>query len=270
MHFISLNDGVKIPVIGLGVWKSKNGKECYDAVLKALEIGYRHIDTAAIYGNEESVGKAIADSKILREELFITTKLWNSDQSYPRCLDALKLSLDRLGLSYVDLYLIHFPVTSTRKQAWKGLLELKEKKLTRSIGVSNYTVSHLQEMKTYSDVVPSVNQVEFHPFLNQIELAHYCKKENILIEAYSPLAHGQKVDDAELEKMGKSYGKTPAQILIRWSIQSGFAPLPKSVNPKRILENFGVFEFTLSDADFQKLNSMNSDLRTCWDPSDVK
>ncbi|PKA02585.1 aldo/keto reductase, partial [Leptospira ellisii] len=234
---VILNNGVSMPIFGLGVWKTKSGKECTDAVLAALEAGYRHIDTAKIYGNEEDVGKAIRESGIPRNEIFVTTKLWNADQGKGKSRKALEGSLKSLGMDYVDLYLVHFPVASKRSDSWRELEKAYHDKLSRSIGVSNYTIRHLNELLRDAQITPAVNQVEFHPFLNQKDLLETCKKNKIQLEAYSPLAHGQKTNDPQIAAIAKKYGKTPAQILIRWSIEQNIVVIPKSVKKERILEN---------------------------------
>ncbi|MFB5649433.1 aldo/keto reductase [Leptospira wolffii] len=262
---VRLNNGNEMPVFGLGVWKTKSGKECVDAVLWALEAGYRHIDTAKIYGNESDVGTAIRKSGIPREEIFVTTKLWNSDQRDPR--KNLEGSLKSLGLESIDLYLIHFPVASTRKQAWKELEKAYKEGLVRAIGVSNYTVPHIRELLGYAEILPAVNQVEYHPFLNQNDLLELCKEKGIVLEAYSPLAHGQKISDPKLSAMATKYKKTPAQILIRWAIDKGMVVIPKSVRKERILENSQVFDFSLSKEDLMEMESWNENFRTCWDPT---
>lgn len=266
---VVLNNGISMPIFGLGVWKTKSGKECTEAVLNALEAGYRHIDTAKIYSNEEDVGKAIRESGIPRKEIFITTKLWNADQGSDKARKALESSLEKLGIDQVDLYLIHFPVTSKRKDSWKELEKAYHDKLCRSIGVSNYTISHLVELLKDSQITPAVNQVEFHPFLNQIDLFEYCKKHKIQLEAYSPLAHGQKIEDPKIAKIAKKYGKTSAQILIRWAIEQNIVVIPKSVKKERIVENSQVFDFKISDEDMNTLNGLDENFRTCWDPSEV-
>lgn len=263
---LTLHNGQKIPQLGLGVWKAAAG-DCYRAVRTALEVGYRHIDTARIYGNEEDVGRAVRDSGIAREEIYVTTKLWNSDQ--PKALRAFNDSLARLGLDYVDLYLVHFPVTKTRAQAWKDMEQILASGKTRSIGVSNYTPRHLDELLSASSVKPVVNQIELHPWLAQKELRHYCEARGILIEAYSPLAHGQKAEDLSLKPMADRYGKTVAQLLLRWSIQKGNIVLVKSVSPKRIAENIAIFDFEIDDTDMAKLDALDTNLRTCWDPSNT-
>ncbi|AYV55241.1 aldo/keto reductase [Leptospira kmetyi] len=266
---VVLNNGISMPIFGLGVWKTKSGKECTEAVLNALEAGYRHIDTAKIYSNEEDVGKAIRESGIPRKEIFITTKLWNADQGSDKARKALESSLEKLGIDQVDLYLIHFPVTSKRMDSWKELERAYHDKLCRSIGVSNYTITHLAELLKDSQITPAVNQVEYHPFLNQVDLFDYCKKHKIQLEAYSPLAHGQKIEDPKIAKIAKQYGKTPAQILIRWAIEQDIVVIPKSVKKERIIENSKVFDFKISEADMKTLNSLDENFRTCWDPSEV-
>ncbi|EKN97063.1 MULTISPECIES: aldo/keto reductase [Leptospira] len=264
-----LNNGISMPILGLGVWKTKSGKECKEAVLNALEAGYRHIDTARIYDNEVDVGQAIRESGIPRKEIFITTKLWNADQGSDKTRKALENSLDRLGIDFVDLYLIHFPVTSKRMDSWKELEKLYHDKLCKAIGVSNYTIIHLTELLKNSQITPAVNQVEFHPFLNQIHLLEYCKKHKIQLEAYSPLAHGQKIEDPTIAKIAQKYDKTPAQILIRWAIEQKIVVIPKSIKKERIIENSKVFDFAISEEDMKILNSLDEDFRTCWDPSEV-
>lgn len=265
---VTLNNGLSMPILGLGVWKTQSGN-CREAVLNALEAGYRHIDTAKIYSNEEDVGKAIKESGIPRKEIFITTKLWNADQGSNKTRKALETSLKKLGIDQVDLYLIHFPVTSQRMDSWKELEKAYHDKLCKSIGVSNYTITHLTELLKNSEVTPTVNQVEFHPFLNQVNLFEFCKKHKIQLEAYSPLAHGQKVEDPKIAEIAKKYGKTPAQILIRWAIEQKIVVIPKSTKKERIVENSKVFDFKISEEDMKILNSLDENFRTCWDPSEV-
>ncbi|TGK06463.1 aldo/keto reductase [Leptospira fletcheri] len=262
---IRLNNGVPMPVLGIGVWKTKSGKECKDALRWAFEAGIRHVDTARIYGNEEDVGEAVRESGIPRKELFITTKLWNGDQKEAR--KHLELSLRNLGMDYVDLYLIHFPIAGTRKQAWKELEKAYKDGLAKSIGVSNYTVPHLEEILSHAEIVPAINQVEFHPFLNQTELSRKCSEHGIVLEAYSPLAHGKRISDPKLLRLAEKYRKTPAQILIRWAIDKGFVVIPKSVRKERIRENSEVFDFALSSEDLAEMETWNENFRTCWDPT---
>ncbi|MCZ8344064.1 MAG: aldo/keto reductase [Leptospira sp.] len=262
------NQSIPVPVLGLGVWKSKPN-ECYQAVLSALEFGYRHIDTAAIYGNESDVGRAIKDSSIPRNQIFLVTKLWNADQGYDSSFIALDRSLEKLGTDYVDMYLIHFPVTGKRLASWKALGEIQKSGKARSIGVSNFMVNHLEELIKESGTVPAMNQVEYHPFLQDQSLKEYCKKQNILLEAYSPLAHGSKLEDPRLSELAKKYNKSNAQILIRWSLESGNVVIPKSKSKERIKENALVFDFELEESDKSLIDSWSENFRTCWDPSSV-
>ncbi len=266
---LQLSDGHLIPQLGLGVWQISAGKTA-DVVLAALEAGYRHIDTASAYGNEESVGTAIRMSGIPRESIFVTTKLWNSDHGNPE--PALDTSLRKLKMNYVDLYLIHFPVRQ-RRQSWRALEALQRKGKTRSIGLSNFTIAHLRELLAESETVPAVNQVEFHPYLYQQDLLAFCQAKGIFIEAYSPLTHGERLKDPRLVAIAKKYSssktKSTAQILIRWALQHGLVVIPKSSNRRRILENADVFDFEISEDDMRLLDSFNENLRTCWDPSDA-
>jgi methylglyoxal/glyoxal reductase len=259
-----LNNGVEIPRLGLGVYQASPGESTLRAVKYALKIGYRLIDTAWLYGNEGDVGRAILESDIERDEIFITTKVWNSDQGYRSTLSACERSLQRLGLPYVDLYLIHWPVEGQGKDTWKAMIQLLREGKTRAIGVSNYEISHLQEIFQNFDVIPSVNQVEFHPFLFQEKLLEFCKNSNIQLEAYSPLTRGQRLDHPTLAGLAKKYGRNSAQILIRWSLQHGLVVIPKSIHENRIMENIQVFDFQLEESDMNLLNSLNEDLHTIF------
>jgi len=288
---LNLNDGRKIPQLGLGVWRISAGRKCEAALCTAFEAGYRHIDTASLYGNEESVGAAVRTSGIPREEIFVTTKLWNSDHASPE--RALEASLRRLKFDYVDLYLIHYPVPQ-RLKSWRTLEKLQQQGKARSIGVSNFTIRHLTELFGQTGVVPAVNQVEFHPYLYQRELLDFCFARGIVIEAYSPLTKGERLNDRKLVAVAKKYRKTspqlpprqsilpfmsglsdgdgtrsPAQILIRWAIQHDLVVIPKSANPDRIRENADVFDFKITDEDMRILDGFNENLRTCWDPTDA-
>lgn len=263
---VTLNDGVLMPLVGLGVWKCFES-EARDAVTAALTAGYRHIDTAFFYENEREVGEAVRASGLSREAVFVTSKLWTTDHGYERALKAFDASAENLGLGTVDLFLSHFPVSRRRVETWKALIELKKAGRVRSIGVSNYTITHLREIMDATGVPPSVNQVELHPYLTQRELVAFCKAAGIQVVAYSPLTHGLKLKDPKLAAVAARYGKSPAQILIRWSLQHGYGVLPKSSDPQRIVANAAVFDFTLSEADMQTLDGFNEDLRTCWDPT---
>ncbi len=288
---LTLNDSHLIPQLGLGVWQTRAGPTCEAAVLAALEAGYRHIDTAAMYGNEESVGAAIRMSGIPRENIFVTTKLWNSDHGNPA--RALETSLRKLKLDYVDLYLIHYPVRE-RRESWRALEALRAEGKARSIGVSNFTIRHLTELLAETKTVPAVNQVEFHPYLYQRDLLDFCAGEGIVIEAYSPLTKGVRLKDPKLVAVAKKYSKTepqqatpwsrlplldrlsrvsetksPAQILIRWALQHGLVVIPKSANRRRIFEDADVFDFEISAEDMEILDRFNENLRTCWDPTNA-
>ncbi|HWP23700.1 MAG TPA: aldo/keto reductase [Candidatus Binatia bacterium] len=284
---IALNDGRRIPRLGLGVWRIPNGRKCESAVLTAFEAGYRHIDTASLYGNEESVGAAVRASGIPREEIFVTTKLWNSDHGNPE--RALETSLRKLKLDYVDLYLIHYPVPE-RLKSWRVLEKMKRQEKALSIGVSNFTIGHLTELLAQTEIVPAINQVEFHPYLYQRELLEFCAARGIALEAYCPLTQGQRLNDPKLLAIAKKYPgpsmpparrqtalwfrrsasaetRSPAQILIRWAIQHNLVVIPKSAHPDRIRENAQVFDFEIAAEDMQALDGFNENLRTCWDPT---
>jgi diketogulonate reductase-like aldo/keto reductase len=274
---ITLNNKTKIPVIGLGVYKAQEGGEVENAVKWALEAGYRLIDTAKIYGNEEGVGEAIKNSGISRKEIFVTTKLWNEDQGYENTLKAIDGSLESLGLGYVDLYLIHWPSASAdrndsinkRKETWRAMEEIYKSGKAKAIGVSNYTIQHLEEMKQYAEVMPAVNQVEFHPFLFQQELQTYCSDHGTLLEAYSPLMKGRNIEDARITTVAKNYKKTNAQVLIRWSLQHGCVVIPKSTNKERINQNLDVFDFEISKEDMKKLDALHENKHEAWDPTAI-
>lgn len=266
---IKLNSDVEIPVLGLGVYQTPPGKTTQSAVRTALGFGYRHFDTARIYGNESDVGQAIRDSGISREEVFITTKLWNQDQGYDSTIRACDASLKRLGLDFLDLYLIHFPVTGMRQDSWRAMKKLLETGKCRAVGVSNYTIRHLEELLENSDLVPAVDQVEFNPFLYQKELLDYCTSKNIQIEAYSPLTRGERLNHPRIARIATELTKSPAQVLIRWGLQHGLVVIPKSAREQRIRENSHVFDFRLSTNDMIELDSLNEDLRTNWDPSNI-
>lgn len=266
---VSLNNGVQIPSLGLGVYQSPPGTITQNAVRVALQMGYRHVDTAAIYGNETDVGLAVKDRGVSREQVFVTTKLWNADQGYDSTIAACNNSLKKLGLKYLDLYLIHWPVPELRNESWKAMTALLKDGKARSVGVSNFTIDHLEELLATTDIVPAVNQVEFHPFLFQKKLLDYCNQKSIHLEAYAPLTRGEKLDHPVIKQTASKYSKSPAQVLIRWSLQHGLVVIPKSVKEERIRENSSVFDFEISESDMKKLDSLNEDFRTCWDPTEV-
>ena len=264
----TLHNGVEMPWLGLGVFLVKDGEEVVNSVRAALEVGYRSVDTAAAYKNEEGVGKAIAESNVPREELFITTKVWNADQGYEATLAAFDVSMKKLGLEYLDLYLIHWPLPSQGKfiDTWKALEKLYKDGRVRAIGVSNFKVHHLEEVIAKGEIVPMVNQVEYHPRFNQRELHDFCKKHGIQLEAWSPLMQGGLLEEPILVELAKKYNKSTAQIIIRWDIQTGVVTIPKSVKPHRIAENKDVFDFELSEEDMDKISALNQDQRMFADP----
>ena len=259
-----LNNGIEIPYIGLGVYQSPPGETTRRAVRYALKIGYRHIDSAQLYGNETDVGRAVRESGIRREEIFITTKVWNSYQGYDSTLQACEGSLRRLGLSYVDLYLIHWPVQGLSDDTWRAMIKLWRQGKAHAIGVSNYSISQLRDLLQNSDIVPAVNQIEFHPFLYQQELLQYCKINRIQLEAYSPLTRAKRLNHQNIIDVAKKYEKTPAQVLIRWILQHDIIVIPKSIHEERIHENSQVFSFRLEPEDMKLLDSLNENLSTLF------
>ena len=264
-----LNNGIEIPHLGLGTWVGTSNPtpgSTKRAVLHALKTGYRHVDTAKIYGNEGEVGEAARESGLSREEVFVTTKLWNGDQGYDTVLEAFEKSLKRLGFAFLDLYLIHWPVEKRRLESWKALEKLLNEGKCRAIGVSNFTEVHLEELIENSSIVPSVNQVEFSPYLNQENLLNFCRSHGIWLEAYSPLTRGKKLRDPKLMEIAQRYAKTSAQVLIRWALQKEMIVLPKSFDVKRIEENSNIYDFKIADRDMKVLDSMNENLRNSWDP----
>jgi diketogulonate reductase-like aldo/keto reductase len=266
---VELNNGVGMPILGLGVYKSQPGEETEHAVSHALKVGYRHIDTAKLYANERDVGLALLKSGIQREEVFITTKLWNSDHGYDATLRAFESSLERLGLEYLDLYLLHWPVEELRQDSWRAMETILAGGSCRAVGVSNYTIRHLEELLGTSKVVPAVNQVEFTPFLYQSKLLRYCREQNIQLEAYSPLTRGRKFNHPILIEIAANYDRSVPQILIRWAIEHEVVVIPKSATRARIEENSSVFDFSISDSDMAALDALNEDLHLCWNPTNV-
>lgn len=261
---ITLNNGVKMPQFGLGVFKVADDVAA-STVKFAIESGYRHIDTAAVYKNEVGVGQGIIDSGIKREDLFVTTKVWNSDQGYETTLAAFEASRQRLQLDYIDLYLVHWPVKGKIVETYRALEELYAKGLVRAIGVSNFKEHHLEEIMQHCKVVPAVNQVEYHPLLTQEPLKQYCDKHNIPLTAWSPLMQGN-LDLPLLQELAEKYGKSPAQIVLRWDIQQGVITIPKSTTPSRIVENADIFDFELSAEDMTRISALNKDSRFGPDP----
>lgn len=269
---IKLNNGIDIPVLGLGVFRNPSGESTRNAVWTALKNGYRHIDTARIYGNEEDVGTAIRHCGLERSEVFVTTKLWNSDQGYQGTINAFQESLHRLHLDYVDLYLMHWPVEGLRLESWRAMEKILAGGKVRAIGVSNFMTHHLKELLDHCEVIPAVNQIEMSPYLylTRQEILEMCRERGIVVEAYSPLTKGRKLDDPDLVRIAGKYGKTTAQVLIRWAIDHGFVVLPKSARSLRIIENGAVFDFTLSKEDMTFLDGLDGNLVTGWDPAQAK
>lgn len=268
---LRLNNGVEMPRLGLGVYRAAAGSTTRDAVRWALEAGYRHVDTAAIYRNEADVGRAIRDSGIPREDVFVTTKLAPDDQGYDTALAAFDASLERLGMEYVDLYLIHWPVPELRLESWRALEQIYEERRARAIGVSNYMVQHLEELLPRCTVVPAVNQIELSPWSwrSRQDVVGLCRAHGIALEAYSPLTKGRRLDDPVLRTVAERVGRTPAQVLIRWALQRDLIVIPKSANRGRIRENADVFDFTLSRADMERLEALDEGLVTGWDPTEA-
>ena len=264
---LTLNNDVEMPRLGIGTWQIRDGRPVRRTLEWAFEAGYRHVDTAAMYGNERGVGRAIRESEIPREEMFVTTKLWNSDHGYDNALRAFDESMQRLSLETVDLYLIHWPVSGQRAETWRALERIYEEGRARAIGVSNYTIRHLEDLFTTANVAPAVNQVEFHPWLYQKDLLDYCNEHDIVLEAYSPLTKGERLDDPELQKFAEKYDKSPAQILIRWVLQHDMVVIPKSSNPDHIRANADVFDFEISEQDMCRIDAFDENYHCTWDPT---
>lgn len=256
-----LANGVEMPWFGLGVFKVQEGQEVVDSVKAAIKAGYRSIDTATVYGNEEGVGQAIRESGVAREELFITTKVWNNDQGYDSTLAAFDLSLSKLGLDYVDLYLVHWPIRAKYKDTWRALEKLYADGKVRAIGVSNFQIDHLEDLLTETNVKPMVNQVELHPLLSQLELREYCKAQGIQIEAWAPLAQGNLLDNEVIADIAARHNKTLPQVILRWDLQNGIVTIPKSVKEERIIANADIFDFELSEDEISRINALNNNQR---------
>jgi diketogulonate reductase-like aldo/keto reductase len=256
-----LANGVEMPWFGLGVFKVQEGQEVVDSVKAAIKAGYRSIDTATVYGNEEGVGQAIRESGVARDELFITTKVWNNDQGYDSTLAAFDLSLSKLGLDYVDLYLVHWPIRAKYKDTWRALEKLYADGKVRAIGVSNFQIDHLEDLLTEANVKPMVNQVELHPLLSQLELREFCRAQGIQIEAWAPLAQGHLLDNAVIADIAARHNKTLPQVILRWDLQNGIVTIPKSVKEERIIANADIFDFELSEDEISRINALNNNQR---------
>ena len=266
---VTLDNGVKMPAFGLGVYKVDEGEQIEKTIQTALELGYRLIDTASFYNNEEGVGQAIRNSGIPREELFITTKVWNSEQGYENTLKAFEDSMERLGLDYLDLYLVHWPVKGKYLETWRALEELYREGRVKAIGVSNFKIHHLQDLLSHAAEKPVINQVELHPLLSQVELRDFCQQNEIKVEAWSPLSRGRFLEEPVLGKIAAQHGKTPAQVILRWHLQNQIIPIPKSVTPSRLKENADIFDFQLSQKELEEMNRLNKDQRFGADPDHI-
>jgi diketogulonate reductase-like aldo/keto reductase len=266
---ISMSDGHKIPQIGLGLWQVKDQAEFNTAFQTGIDVGYRHFDSAQAYENEHYLGEAWEKSGVPRDELFLTTKIKVQNFGRKHVGSSFMESLQKAQSDYFDLLLLHFPVTLLRKNAWLELEKIKAAGGAKSIGVSNYTIRHLEEMKEYANEVPAVNQIELHVFLQQPELIKYCQDHDIVVEAYSPLAHAHAMDEPIIQAIADKHGKTYAQIMLRWLVEQEMVILPKSVTPSRIKENFEVFDFELDGEDLEKIAQLDRDMRTCWSPVHV-
>ena len=266
---IKLNDGMTMPLFGLGVWRLESGKETRDAVSYALGLGYKHIDTASMYNNEEDVGVAIQESSLPREKLFITTKVNSSELGYDSTLEACERSLKKLKLTYLDLFLIHKPVEGYRQNTWKALEKLKHESICRSIGVSNFSPKHLNEIFKICEFIPAVNQIEMNPFLAQKNISEFCRSKNIHITGYCPLARTEKSNDPTLVNIANECGKTWAQVMVRWGLQKQLTTIPKSANSERIRENSDVFCFELNEKQMQRLDDLDEGFRLRPDPNQL-
>ncbi|TWD95801.1 diketogulonate reductase-like aldo/keto reductase [Neobacillus bataviensis] len=266
----TLSNGVKMPWFGLGVFKVEEGPELVNAVKFAIKHGYRSIDTAAIYQNEEGVGQAIREgikeAGISREDLFVTSKVWNSDLGYEATLEAYETSLKKLGLDYLDLYLIHWPVEGKYKEAWRALETLYKEGRVKAIGVSNFHVHHLEDLMKEAEIKPMINQVEFHPRLTQKEIQTFCREQGIQMEAWSPLMQGQLLDQPVIKEIANKYNKSTAQVILRWDLQNGVVTIPKSTKEHRIIENADIFDFELTKAEMEQIDDLNQNHRVGPDP----
>ncbi|MDD6346540.1 MAG: aldo/keto reductase [Lachnospiraceae bacterium] len=267
---IFLNNGVAMPRLGLGVYKAAADGEVQSAIKDAFSVGYRLIDTASVYRNEEGVGAALKALRLPREAYFITTKVWNTAQRLGDVENAFNRSLERLGLEYVDLYLIHWPVPGYYEETWRVLEKLYRDGRVRAIGVSNFNERQLTEIMTNFDIVPAVNQIEYHPLWNRQNLLDFCRRNGIVVQAYAPLARGAYLNRAVIEKIADKYHRTTAQIGLRWLLQKDICPIPKSVHPARILSNYQIFDFELDEVEMQTLDSMNENFRSANIPDDLK
>ena len=266
---VRLNNGTRMPMFGLGCTPADEGQDTEQAVTAALRAGYRLIDTASVYENEAEIGRAIRAAAIPRNDIFLSTKVWNSDLGYDRTLAAFDRSLELLQVEYMDLYLIHWPLIRLRRESWRALHRLLEDGRCRAIGVSNFAIRHLEEIIGETGVVPSVNQVEFNPFLNQRRLHEWCRRKDILLQTHTPLPGHARRRERKLRETAEQYGKSPAQLLVRWALQKGVAVLVRSLDPDEIVEQAAVFDFEISLPDIDAMDSLHENLRVGWDPTNA-
>ncbi|MGG0174985.1 aldo/keto reductase [Gottfriedia acidiceleris] len=269
-NLVKLNNGLEMPVIGLGVFQVEDGQVVIDSVKAAIRNGYRSIDTAAIYQNEEGVGQgireALEENNLKREDLFITSKVWNADLGYQSTIDAFELSLKKLGLDYLDLYLIHWPVEGKYVESWKALETLYKNGKVKAIGMSNFQIHHLKEVMANAEIMPMINQVELHPMLSQVELREFLKANSIQVEAWAPLMQGQLFENETLLQIANKHNKSIAQVVLRWHLQNGVVIIPKSIKEHRIQENANIFDFELTEEDMNQIDSLNQNHRVGPDP----
>jgi diketogulonate reductase-like aldo/keto reductase len=262
----TLNNGYEMPYLGLGTFQASDGEEVKNSVKYAIDAGYKLIDTASFYGNERGVGEAIKESGVARDDVFVTTKVWNDDQGFEQALKAYDTSLDKLGMDYVDLLLIHWPITGKFKDTWRAFEKIYNEGRVKAIGISNFLEVHLDQLLPDIKVMPMVNQMEFHPYLIQQSLLDRCAKHNIVYQAWSPIMQGKVFEIDVLKEIGKKYGKNEVQVVLRWDLQRGVATIPKSVNKKRIEQNADIFDFELSGEDMAAINALDHNHRLGFDP----
>ncbi|MHA2100510.1 MAG: aldo/keto reductase [Candidatus Kariarchaeaceae archaeon] len=263
---VKLNNGIEMPYFGLGLYLAGKGQDTINAVKWGYETGYRLFDTAQFYHNEAELGQAINELGIDQSEVFVTTKLWTSNFDYDKALETVNVSYKKLDLEYIDLFLLHYPVSGKRLEAWRALEKIYDEGMVKSIGVSNFTIKHLEELFENSEITPVVNQVEFHPWLYQKDLLNFCNDHDVILQAYSPLVKGERINNSEISEFAKKYDKTNAQILIRWGLEHGLSVIPKSNNRERIKENADLFDFSISEEDIERLNALDEHYHCTWDP----
>lgn len=264
---VKLNNGIEMPYFGLGVFQSEDGDEVINAVTDALDVGYRHVDTASLYDNERGVGEAIKNNSVNREDVFVTSKVWNSDQGFEKTLKAFDTTMKKLGFEYLDLYLIHWPKKGMYKETWRALEKIYREGRVKAIGVSNFLQHQIEDLLQTAEIVPMVNQMEFHPYLVQQNLIDYCMDNKIQYQAWSPLMQGKMLSDKLIRQLAEKYNKTAAQIILRWDLQKGVITIPKSVKPERIISNSQIFDFELAEVDMKIIDNLERNKRIGADPN---